>query len=124
MPPEVDQFSSLIALPAIGIVTVATLLLLCVIRTKRKDASTRSVDERAVTLALTATSCMYALFGTVSYSLAFYAYMIVTVEKIEELIFFLGIAQILNSFGVILRSPILLVMKPMRKSLKRGLGMA
>ncbi|XP_063711362.1 uncharacterized protein LOC134839670 [Symsagittifera roscoffensis] len=116
---KAEQFMSLVGLPAIAIVSVSTLVLGVVFHKRRALHS--AAHERAATLALTGNSCMYALFGTVSYCFVFYAFMILTSNNADDLIFYLGIGQMVNSSGLILRSPILLLMRPMRLALKRGL---
>ena len=74
-------------------------------------------------MALTGTSALYAVFGSITNGFVFFAYWVVGAESENEHLFFMSIGQLVNTIGVISRSPTLLLLKPMRAAFRRGLTM-
>ncbi|XP_063722377.1 uncharacterized protein LOC134848796 [Symsagittifera roscoffensis] len=115
----VERIMSLVGLPAILIISVATLLLLYLIQ-GRKNSANNSAAEKELIMALAGTSAMYAIFGSISYCFVFYGFWLLVDYTVNDLIFYQAIGLQVNTLGIILRSPILLFMQPMREAFKRG----
>ncbi|XP_063729426.1 uncharacterized protein LOC134857025 isoform X2 [Symsagittifera roscoffensis] len=115
----VERIMSLVGLPAILTISLATLVLLYLIHNRSKN-SNNSASEKELIMALTGTSAMYAVFGSVSYCIVFYAFWLLEENTVNDLLIYQAIGQLVNTLGIILRSPILLLMQPMRNAFKRG----
>ncbi|XP_063728718.1 uncharacterized protein LOC134856296 [Symsagittifera roscoffensis] len=119
----VENMVGVVGIPPILVVSVATLALLYIIHGRNKK-SNNATDDKEVILALTGTSALYAVFGIISNGFIFFAYWMVDADSVNEHIVFMSIGQLVNTLGIISRSPILLLMKPMRDAFKRGLKLA
>ena len=64
---------------------------------------------------------IFSAFGTVHYVLMVVGFLYRDDLDPEKIVIFLGLAQMVNSVGVILRSPVLLAMQSMREAFLRGL---
>ncbi|XP_063724208.1 uncharacterized protein LOC134851837 [Symsagittifera roscoffensis] len=121
---QYDQFLSLMGVPAVACVVACTVLLLVLIRQKSQSSVNSSHDaqsQRPITLALTVTSTVFAIFGILQYLLMFLTFLLRDPHNRAQGVLFLGIGQLLGSTGIIIRGPVMLLMKPMRKAFARGL---
>ncbi|XP_075241571.1 uncharacterized protein LOC142336548 [Convolutriloba macropyga] len=119
-----DQFLSLMGIPAVVTVVISTSILLLLLKQKKEVItaanSADSQTQRPITLALTVNSVVFAISGILQYLLLFVAFLIRDPNNRAQGVSLLAIGQILGSAGVIIRGPVLLVMRPMRKAFVRG----
>ncbi|XP_063717714.1 uncharacterized protein LOC134844830 [Symsagittifera roscoffensis] len=118
-----DQTSALVGIPAVLIVAVSTLALLGIMlaRVKKSQQSSEMRNQKPITIALAGSSTVFAAFGSIQYTILFLAYLWRDFNNPKNTLILMGMAQIVGSIGIMLRSPILLFMKPMRAALKRAI---
>ena len=71
-------------------------------------------------IALIGSSIVYALFGSLQYTILALVFFWIDLSNPGQMLIFMGMAQIVGTIGVILRSPVLIFMKPIREALKRA----
>ncbi|XP_075247730.1 uncharacterized protein LOC142340865 isoform X2 [Convolutriloba macropyga] len=119
-----DQFISVMALPAIVIVTLGTITVLVFFARRHEIRNTaESKCHYQSNLALVSTCVVYAVSGTLQYSLLFLGFFVKDYENEEQGQFLLGMGYMIGSTGVIVRVPVMLMMEPMRHALVRGVGL-